>query len=78
MAMMRRQMVTRSYTERKRMFDRVQAIVVENQPLVPLVSPNLLCGAKKDLANFLPALIEPYTLWNVERLYWREGAGGHN
>ena len=76
--LMRRQMVTRSYTERKRMFDRVQAIVVENQPLVPLVSPNLLCGAKKDLANFLPALIEPYTLWNVERLYWREGAGGHN
>src|ERR1019366_3810976 len=76
--LMRRQMVTRSYTERKRMFDRVQAIVVENQPLVPLVSPNLLSGAKKDLANFLPALIEPYTLWNVERLYWREGAGGHN
>jgi peptide/nickel transport system substrate-binding protein len=76
--LMRRQMVTRSYAERKAMFDRVQAIVVEYQPLVPLVSPNLLCGAKKDLANFLPALIEPYTLWNVERLYWREGAGGHN
>ena len=76
--LMRRQMVTRSYAERKAMFDRVQAIVVEYHPLVPLVSPNLLCGAKKDLANFLPALIEPYTLWNVERLYWREGAGGHN
>jgi peptide/nickel transport system substrate-binding protein len=76
--LMLRQMVTRSYPERKRMFDRVQAIVVENQPLVPLVSPNLLSGAKRNLANFQPALIEPYTLWNVERLFWRETAGGRN
>ena len=76
--LMQRQMVTRSYTERKRMFDRVQAIVVENQPLVSLVSPNLLSGAKRNLANFQPALIEPYTLWNVERLFWREAAGGRN
>ncbi len=73
--LMRTQIVTQSYAERKRLFDRVQAIVVENQPLVPLVSPNLLTGAKKDLANFHPALIEPYTLWNVEQLYWRAGAG---
>ena len=45
--LMRRQLVTRGYTERKRMFDRVQELLVENQPLVPLVSPNLLVGAKK-------------------------------
>jgi peptide/nickel transport system substrate-binding protein len=74
--LMRRQIVTRNYAERKRLFDRVQAIVVENQPLVPLVSPDLLAGAKKDLANFHPALIEPYTLWNIEQLYWRTAAGG--
>ena len=66
-------MVTRGYAERKRLFDRVQAIVVENLPLVPLVSPNLLAGAKKGLANFQPAVIEPYTLWNIEQLYWRAG-----
>jgi peptide/nickel transport system substrate-binding protein len=73
--LMRSQIVTRAYAERKRLYDRVQAIVVENLPLVPLVSPNLLAGAKKDLANFRPALLEPYTLWNVEQLYWRPGAG---
>jgi len=72
---MRSQMVTRGYRERKRMFDRVQAIVAENLPLVPLVSPNLLAGAKRDLANFQPALIEPYTLWNIDQLFWREAAG---
>jgi peptide/nickel transport system substrate-binding protein len=73
--LMRSQMVTRGYRERKRMFDRVQAIVAENLPLVPLVSPNLLAGAKRDLANFQPALIEPYTLWNIDQLFWREAAG---
>jgi peptide/nickel transport system substrate-binding protein len=73
--LMRSQMVTRGYTERKRMFDRVQAIVAENLPLVPLVSPNLLAGAKRDLANFQPALIEPYTLWNIDQLFWRSAAG---
>jgi peptide/nickel transport system substrate-binding protein len=74
--LMRAQMVTRGYAERKRMFDRVQAIVAENLPLVPLVSPNLLAGAKSGLANFQPALIEPYTLWNIEQLYWRAPAAG--
>jgi peptide/nickel transport system substrate-binding protein len=73
--LMRSQMVTRSYGERKRMFDRVQAIAAENLPIVPLVSPDLLAGAKRDLANFRPALIEPYTLWNIEQLFWRVAAG---
>jgi len=44
-------------------------------PLVPLVSPHLLAGAKKGLVNFRPAFIEPYLLWNVEQLYWRTTAG---
>ena len=47
---------------------RVRDIAVEYQPLVPLVSPNLLVGAKKNLGNFRPALLEPYTLWNIEQL----------
>ena len=72
--LMKTQQLTPSYTERKRMFDRVQALVVENLPLVPLVSPHLLAGAKKNLVNFRPALIEPYLLWNVEQLYWSGGA----
>jgi peptide/nickel transport system substrate-binding protein len=75
-SLMRRQLVTRDYAERKRMFDRVQEIAVENQPLVALVSPNLLVGARKNLGNFHPALLEPYTLWNVDQLYWRRPASG--
>jgi peptide/nickel transport system substrate-binding protein len=68
---MRKQMVTTNYEERKKLFDRVQEILAENQPLVALVSPHLLVGAKKDLGNFHPAPLEPHTLWNIEQLYWR-------
>ena len=74
--LMRRQMVTREYKERKRLFDRVQEILVEYQPVVALVSPNLLAGARKNLANFQPAVLEPYTLWNIEQLYWRRPTSG--
>ena len=74
--LMRRQMVTRKYAERKPLFDRVQELLMENLPLIPLVSPNILTGARKGLENFRPAVLEHYTLWNIEELCWRgPGAG---
>jgi peptide/nickel transport system substrate-binding protein len=74
--LMRRQIVTRKYAERKLLFDRVQELLMENLPLIPLVSPNILVGAKKGLENFRPAVLEHYTLWNIEELCWRgTGAG---
>jgi peptide/nickel transport system substrate-binding protein len=69
--LMRKQLVTRRYEERKRLFDRVQELAMQNMPLIPLVSPHVLVGAKKNLGNFRPGLLEPYTLWNVEELYWQ-------
>ena len=50
----------------------MQQIVAENLPAIPLVSPNILVGAKKDLGRFRPAIMEHYTLWNIEELYWRD------
>jgi peptide/nickel transport system substrate-binding protein len=74
--LMRRQMVTRKYADRKPLLDRVQELLMENLPLIPLVSPNILVGAKKGLENFRPAVLEHYTLWNAEELCWRgPGAG---
>jgi peptide/nickel transport system substrate-binding protein len=75
-SLMRRQQVALKYEERKKLFDRVQQIMVEFQPIVSLVSANILVGAKKDLANFKPALLEPYPLWNLDQLYWRSPASG--
>ncbi len=74
--LMRRQMVTRNYAERKRLFDRVQELLMENLPLIPLVSPHILVGARKGLENFRPALLDHYTLWNIEELCWRRSGPG--
>jgi peptide/nickel transport system substrate-binding protein len=68
--LMRRQQVTLKYTERRQLFDRVQQIMAENQPVIALVSPNILVGAKKGLRNFRPAMLDPYTTWNLDQLYW--------
>jgi peptide/nickel transport system substrate-binding protein len=74
-SLMRRQIGVRAYGERKRLFDRVQQLLAENLPLIPLVTPDVLAGAREGLENFQAALLDPYTLWNVEQLYWR-GPGG--
>jgi peptide/nickel transport system substrate-binding protein len=74
--LMRQQIVTRKYEDRKQMYDRVQEILMQYLALVPLVSPNVLAGAKKNLGNFRPALLDHYTLWNIEELYWQGPAAG--
>ena len=68
--LMRKQVSTLQYGARKKMFDRVQQIMAQNLPAIPLVGPSILVGAKKDLGGFRPALMEHYTLWNIEELYW--------
>src|SRR5262249_42141807 len=71
---MRRQLVTVDAAARKRLYDRMQALVAENLPMLPLVSPNVLVGAKTELGNFRPAILEPIVLWNADELFWRAGA----
>jgi len=53
----------------------VQEILMENLPLIPLVTPDILVGARQNLGNFRPAQLDHYTLWNIEELYWRPAAG---
>ncbi len=60
--------------ERKRQYDRVQELLVENLPLIYLVSPSVLVGADRNLRNFRPAILEPSTLWNADRLFWPQGS----
>lgn len=77
--LLRRQLVTLDRAERGRLFDRVQEIIVEQQPFVYLVSPNVLVGAHSRLGNFRPVPLDHPTLWNVEELYWQppgEAAAG--
>ena len=72
--LMEQQLDTPGYQRRKKLYDRVQEILVEEQPMIFLASPDILVGARNTLANIHPAILEPYLLWNVEQLYFREGA----
>jgi peptide/nickel transport system substrate-binding protein len=69
--LMHRQLTARTFTERKRRFDRVQELLGQQLPFIFLVSPHILVGAKSSLQNFRPAVMDPVVLWNVEELYWR-------
>jgi peptide/nickel transport system substrate-binding protein len=75
-ALMHRQVSTLDARERKRLYDRVQQLVVENLPITSLVSPNVLVGAKKGLGNFKPTVFDHHALWNVDELFWRERRSG--
>jgi len=72
--LMERQLVALDGAARKRLYDRVQQLVAENLPMIPLVSPNVLVGAKSGLGNFRPAILDPQVLWNVDELFWRTEA----
>jgi peptide/nickel transport system substrate-binding protein len=67
------QMSARTFEQRKKIYDRAQEVLAENQPMIFLASPNILAGAKISIGNFHPAVLEPYVLWNVEQLYLKMG-----
>jgi len=73
--LMQKQLVTPNYQQRKKIYDRVQEILAQQLPMIYLASPNILVGAQENLGNFHPAIIEQYTFWNAEELFWHPPAG---
>ncbi len=69
--LMNAQLVTLNYAKRKQMYDRVQEIVSQELPVICLVSPHILVGAKDRVGNFRPATLDPYVLWNIDWIYVR-------
>jgi peptide/nickel transport system substrate-binding protein len=67
--LMEEQLVTMNYAKRKQLYDRVQETLAEQMPVICLASPDILVGAKDRIANFHPAILDPYALWNVDQLY---------
>jgi peptide/nickel transport system substrate-binding protein len=67
--LIQQQLITLDYQKRKALFDRLQEIVAENLPIIPLASPDILVAARNHVQNFRPAVLDPYTLWNVDELY---------
>ena len=76
--LMRAQAVEPSPALRKSLFDRVQAIVADQAPVLYLVDKASLSAVSGSLGNVSPAVLHPQTFWNVERLYFRGASGaGH-
>jgi len=71
-SLLNQQLVKLDYKKRKRIYDEAQAIIANNLPFIFLASPNVLVGAKRRVANFHPAPLEPYVLWNADELYFRQ------
>ena len=74
--LMQQQMITLNYAKRKQLYDRVQQIIAENVPFIFLATPDVLVGAKSQIGNFHPAVLDHYTLWNADQLYLRTPARG--
>lgn len=69
--LMQQQMVTLNYAKRKRLYDRVQELIAQKLPFIFLATPDVLVGAKTQIGNFHPAVLDDYTLWNADELYLR-------
>jgi peptide/nickel transport system substrate-binding protein len=74
--LMRQQIGARDVRLRKRLYDRVQELVAQNLPIIPVASPHVLVGATRGLGNFRPTVFDHHALWNVDELFWRGGPAG--
>jgi peptide/nickel transport system substrate-binding protein len=70
--LMQQQTAILDYKRRKQVYDQVQELVATYDPVVCIVSPNVLVGAKNSLAGVKPSVMRNYMLWNAEQLFWRK------
>jgi peptide/nickel transport system substrate-binding protein len=69
--LMEEQLTAPDYQTRKRIYDRVQTFLCEYVPVIYLVTPDIIVGAKDQVGNFRPVILANYTLWNAEQLFLR-------
>lgn len=73
--LMRQQIESLNFSERKPLYDRVQRLVAVNLPIICIASPHLLVAAAGSVGNLRPSILPSYVLWNADELYWKERAG---
>lgn len=67
-ALMRAQASTLDDHKRKELFDKVQAIVWEQEPFLYLVNKDALAAVGSELHNAQPVILRPQVYWNIEWL----------
>jgi peptide/nickel transport system substrate-binding protein len=72
-ALMDAQMRTLDFTQRKKAFDEVQAILAEELPMIYTVSPFAFAAIRSDIGNARPSVLTPYRVtWNIEELFLKK------
>ena len=66
--LMRAQASSSDAKKRKDAFDRVQEIVVEQEPFIFLINKNALSAVSTSVHGAAPVILSPQTFWNAERL----------
>jgi peptide/nickel transport system substrate-binding protein len=66
--LMRAQASSTDPKKRKEAFDRVQEIVVEQEPFIFLINKNSLSAVSTMVRGAVPVILSPQTFWNAERL----------
>lgn len=66
--LMRTQASTGDMKKRKEAFDRVQEIVVDQEPFIFLINKNALSAVSTNVHGAAPVILSPQTFWNAERL----------
>ncbi len=66
--LMRAQASSGDAKKRKEAFDRVQEIVVEQEPFIFLINKSALSAVSPAVRGAAPVILSPQTFWNAERL----------
>jgi peptide/nickel transport system substrate-binding protein len=66
--LMSKQTAASDERERKRLFDEVQRIFVEHEPILYFAAPRVYVAVSSRVTNLRPALIRPQLLWAAETL----------
>jgi peptide/nickel transport system substrate-binding protein len=66
--LMHAQASTADMKKRKEAFDRVQEIVVEEEPFIFLINKNALSAVSTNVHGAAPVILSPQTFWNADRL----------
>ncbi|HJZ11114.1 MAG TPA: hypothetical protein VJ521_03135, partial [Acidobacteriota bacterium] len=58
-------------TQRKKLYDEVQEIIAEQQPIIFTVTQYVYVSARKGIGNLQPTIARHRTLWNAYELFWQ-------
>lgn len=72
--LMRQQATEIDAKKRKAAFEKVQEIVAREAPILFLVNKHALAAASTKLRNIKPSIVMPQMLWNIEEIYFAQGA----